>query len=30
MEVESGCVIPVDAVVLKAENLYADESSLTG
>lgn len=30
IEIESGCVLPVDAIVLKAENLYVDESSLTG
>jgi len=30
IEVESGNIVPVDAIVIYAENLFADESSITG
>lgn len=30
VEVDSGSIMPVDAIVLRAEQLYADESLITG
>lgn len=30
IEVESGTIVPADAIIISAENLFADESTITG